>query len=679
MVVLDLKEKITGCIYGAVTGAELGMLRMPRIGDSANDAEKLRQAISGEINWAERIEEPVNNTWYSSLSPFINVMASAYIRKQGRVTPEDYAAELLSDTAVTGSKTFWFLDIYSAIERLREGMQPRVNGIGACPDGNVSTAMPIVGIYHAGDPEYAYIDGIELASVIQRAPASEWAALAAAAVAFALTDGCTASDLVKKITEMALKYCKDVYYEINSMLRECDGMGEDAFLDRFISANNRGFRDYRGQNPIGHTLLLLKRYESEPSKIIRLMNARNYAEIRASVAGAVVGALYGTGGIGIKPTAVIERIARPMLQMTGVVEKKLKNDGHVAARVTKVANAKCESGESALYDKVLGCILAGAIGNAMGSPVEGRSYIEIDEKYPGGVHTVLDPSKLESEDDNQIAMMLYEAYVARDGLPATARDYGAKWVELMDKDMYFLCIRNTYDLLRGGMDPRICGHWNMVTGSSVMCMEPVGVYHAGDPANAYIDGTAISYLNQRGLDVVAAAILAAATAEALSLGSTADSVIKAALDVAPRNKMRTFDVREIDTPYDYISKCVEVASKYDDVLAVRRELYESCLYYHCIDPLELLGLAFAMLAISKGDVRKAAVGGTNIGRDSDTIAGRGAMLAGAISGSGNVPKEWVDMIHVKSYDRIKTNARRITDLIVNRKLPAALERLSYKI
>jgi len=38
----------------------------------------------------------------------------------------------------------------------------------------------------------------------------------------------------------------------------------------------------------------------------------------------------------------------------------------------------------------MGSLLAGAIGNAMGSVVEGKHYWEIDQMHPGGVRTVLE-------------------------------------------------------------------------------------------------------------------------------------------------------------------------------------------------------------------------------------------------------------------------------------------------
>ena len=179
-------------------------------------------------------------------------------------------------------------------------------------------------------------------------------------------------------------------------------------------------------------------------------------------------------------------------------------------------------------------ILAGAIGNAMGSPVESMMYWEIDEKYPGGIQTILDPRRLEREDDNQMAMLLTETYLARAGQPVMARHFGAMWKENLNRNHFFpLCMGRAYDLICQGWDPRITGHWSVVTGSTVMCMEPVGIYNIADPAYASMDATAISYMYQRGLDMQAAANLAATVAEALRPEATVDSVCQAALDTAP--------------------------------------------------------------------------------------------------------------------------------------------------
>jgi ADP-ribosylglycohydrolase len=179
---------------------------------------------------------------------------------------------------------------------------------------------------------------------------------------------------------------------------------------------------------------------------------------------------------------------------------------------------------------------------------------------------------------------------------------------------------------------------------------------------------------QRGLDMVAATMLAATVAEAFKPEAMVDSVCRAALAAAPRGPLRTFDKRPFRSSRDYLETCIEVADKYTDVLKVRKELYRRCLLYHMIDPLELWGFALAIFKIARGDVRQAAIGGTNIGRDSDTIAGRAAMLSGILRGAGNVPEEWVALFGKDALARIDRNADRLADLVVNRKLPALARR-----
>jgi len=98
------------------------------------------------------------------------------------------------------------------------------------------------------------------------------------------------------------------------------------------------------------------------------------------------------------------------------------------------------------------------------------------------------------------------------------------------------------------------------------------------------------------------------------------------------------------------------------------------LFYHMIDPLELWGLALAMFKIADGDVRQAAIGGTNIGRDSDTIAGRAAMLSGTLRGASAVPAEWVKMFSRASLKRIQTNATTLAKLISQGKAARLKER-----
>jgi len=66
-------------------------------------------------------------------------------------------------------------------------------------------------------------------------------------------------------------------------------------------------------------------------------------------------------------------------------------------------------------------------------------------------------------------------------------------------------------------------------------------------------------------------------AEAFRPGATCDSVIDAAIRVAPSKSIITFDEREPDNLKDTLIQAVEVASQYNDVFSVRKGLYEKCL------------------------------------------------------------------------------------------------------
>jgi len=660
-------DKVQGSLLGAVIGTELGMQSL-LLGEPRLSYSNTVEALKVKLKWREAPPQHPKRIGFTSLTPLIQNVARTYIKKGGRITPEDWALELKDDPNISENKAFWLIDTHSTIELLKEGINPRLTGIGATPTGNMCVGIIPVGIFHAGDPEGAYLDGVEIASVTQRPPAVEWAALTAAAIAEALKSNATSESVIDTVLKLAHRYNKDIFYEINHIISQAHRNRED-YVSIFAYSNRFERDQWLGHNPIGWALVLLSVFEDDPERLITVSVALDaFPSIRSSVAGAIAGALKGVKALPEEWVDASKTLVNPMLGIIEVVRKKIENEKIVINEVEKLIETK-KGEENLLFDKIYGCLLASAIGNAMGSVVEGQFYWEIDEKYPNGITTILDPSRLEGEDDNQMAMLLIEAYIERDGLPVSARDFGDMWRRRLNRDHFFYCMRNSYELIRAGMDPRITGHWNIVTGSTVMCMEPVGIYHLCDPKSAYIDATSISYMYQRGLDVISASILAASVAEAFKPNATVDSVIQAALDAAPKTKMITFDKREIDTPYDFISLCVDVASKYDDVFEARKELYEKCLYYHMIDPLELLGLAYAMFKITKGDVRLSAIGGTNIGRDSDTIAGRAAMLSGALNGAGNVPPEWIKLFKVSSLERIKNNALRIAHLIENRKLP----------
>ncbi|NCO34252.1 MAG: hypothetical protein AUJ92_08200 [Armatimonadetes bacterium CG2_30_59_28] len=678
---ISLQDRIQGCLIGAGVGSELGFSRT---------ACPERSAVSGPEDLCNIPLRPVGDDYqeeagrvnFRAATPFVDVGVRAFLAKQGRVTPEDFGALLRDDEALSGPVFLWD-GVHSVQELLKEGMSPRLTGLGIAPCGNICAAMPAVGIFHCGDPEYAYLDGVELGSVAQPRLGADWAGLCAAAIAAAFVPEATAESVVTIVLKLAHQNNKELFYQINHAVRHCGHVSEDQFLHAWLvnGGPGGGRQDlyWTASNPMLFILPLLNRYADDAVKLFSVLLAPNSngASVNAVIAGAIIGALHGPSAFPQEWRDWAELAAAPWLSLAAVVRRRLKKEQSIVAAVERLAEQR-EDGDSQLFEKVHGCLLAGAIGNAMGSPVEGRFYWEVDEQHPGGITTLLDPSRLEGEDDNQMAMHLVETYIERDGLPVMARHFGETWRKRLNRDHFFPhCMGNAYDLICAGWDPRITGHWSQVTGSTVMCMEPVGVYHLCDSEFAAIDATAISYMYQRGLDVVAATMLAATVAEALHPDATVDSVCQAALTAAPESKLITFDKRTFASAHEYVETCLEIAAKYDDVLAAQKELYEKCLLYHMIDPLEVWGFSLAMFKIARGDVRQAAIGGTNIGRDSDTIAGRAAMLSGTLKGARTVPQDWLDLVPSHALERVRRNALRLTRLISDGKLARVRERASW--
>jgi len=689
---MSLVENIEGALLGAVIGAELAFGRLVRIHERVHTAwsqppleTELAPAPKGKP-WPGN--QGPSNQWWAKLTGLLGLGVNTYLRANGRATPEDLAAELVRDkTALTPA--FVLDGLHTTQELLREGMNPRITGLNTAPSGVISAVMPIVGIFHFADPPRAFFDGVELASVAQPRAGADWAGACAAIVAAAFSAQ-KPQDLFPPVQTILREEATHLAMEYHRLTWGLPNPNDADFLTRYQQTAavtpQSPAAQWPDANPARAALPALINFHDQPVKMMQaIINTRHHTwpgeggwtganSVAAMIAGAAAGAMHGPDLFPTEWLAWARPLVKPLLAITKIVQTRVAAERDILTSIQTLA-APRKNGQSKLHDKIKGALLAGAIGNAMGSPVECSLWPDIDKKYPDHVLTVLDPSKLESEDDNQMAMLLVETYLERQGSPVMARHFGETWRRKLNRDHFFpMCMGNSYDLIMAGQDPRITGHWNIVTGSTVMCLEPAGMYNVADPAFAAQDAVAISYMYQRGLDVAAAGMLAATTAAALRHDATVDAILQAALDAAPTTPLKTFDRRKFKSAKHYIETCLKVADKYDDVLAARAELYDKCLFYHCIDPLELWGLSLAMLKIADGDVRQAAIGGTNIGRDSDTIAGRAAMLAGALRGAGNVPREWVAMFSPASLSRIDTNAAALTDLIAHKKTQAMRRR-----
>ena len=80
--------------------------------------------------------------------------------------------------------------------------------------------------------------------------------------------------------------------------------------------------------------------------------------------------------------------------------------------------------------------------------------------------------------------------------------------------------------------------------------------------------------------------------------------------------------------------------------------------------IEEVPIALAFLVVTGGDFEGSIFGGTNYGRDNDSIAGMAGAIAGALHGAGAIRQNWMDQINSANRIDLRPIARDLTNLTV---------------
>ena len=85
-----------------------------------------------------------------------------------------------------------------------------------------------------------------------------------------------------------------------------------------------------------------------------------------------------------------------------------------------------------------------------------------------------------------------------------------------------------------------------------------------------------------------------------------------------------------------------------------------------IDPMEVLSISTCLFKMTGGNYLEGVIAGTNIGRDTDTIANLIGGLCCCMNGSSQIPEDWIEAvqeINMDLYNKFKTNAREFAHLL----------------
>src|SRR5262245_23946456 len=188
-----------------------------------------------------------------------------------------------------------------------------------------------------------------------------------------------------------------------------------------------------------------------------------------------------------------------------------------------------------LYDRVLGALLGGLCGDAVGRPVEALHYQTIAERFGRITGPMTDPRGRPGQgtDDSALKHLLCTAIIRADG-EVTAGDWAEVWREQMVPRDYWVPIQNAYyRLMLQDVPPDEVGVGTMLSNSSAMCIAPVGIVNAGNPRAATREALSVARLVHRGTPLEAAGAVAASVAAALDVDATPESVVAASTAYLP--------------------------------------------------------------------------------------------------------------------------------------------------
>ena len=307
-----------------------------------------------------------------------------------------------------------------------------------------------------------------------------------------------------------------------------------------------------------------------------------------------------------------------------------------------------------------GCLLGGAIGDALGGPVENWTPKEIHSKYgildrfvpydrPQSYHGHFGVGECIGvyTDDTRLKHLYCDA-IFRAGAKPRSGDLAQTLAEAYHSapdDMHKGFLEDYYlkSVWRG--DKVVFS--GEPTNGAIMANSPLGLITACRSDEAYQLGFDLAWFTD-GYAKSASAIMVAAIAAAMRPQCTVDEVIESARNAHIGFTKRRQGERWPNFLHRYgpnlmfLDKALEVARETRDVFRIREPLYELLEWGHLFsEATHTLVVALSMFVAAEGDFEKSIIGSIMYGRDKDSYASVAGALAGAYHGGSAIRQDWI--------------------------------------
>ncbi|NRA38519.1 MAG: ADP-ribosylglycohydrolase family protein [Planctomycetes bacterium] len=308
-----------------------------------------------------------------------------------------------------------------------------------------------------------------------------------------------------------------------------------------------------------------------------------------------------------------------------------------------------------LKEKFFGCMAGVYVGSAMGAPMEGYPYADVESQY-GTLDSFVsyahygndwqrEPGTTEDGVERQ-KLFIYAIIEKQDRV--NAEDVKQAWIDHMNPKAPGM-ISEPFEssllaMAKAGVPAvdigRHCDYSGVV--SMARACHPLGLINAGDPKAAREDVFEVGQLyqttNSKGIHW--AGVTAVAVAEACKPEATVDTVIDAIrrlCDTDTKDNHVMGVVREIERGLDISAG----AKDFRELRECFDEIYNGTgIPYSMSYANEIVTKGICIFNMVQGNLHDAIITGVNMGRDTDCVTAIAAGISGALTGGASLPAAW---------------------------------------
>lgn len=320
-------------------------------------------------------------------------------------------------------------------------------------------------------------------------------------------------------------------------------------------------------------------------------------------------------------------------------------------------------------DKILGSLLAAAIGDAMGVTTETRDAAAIKETFGGMVRDFIPPTDdgrgrgaemgVVTDDFSMAFMTLQEVIESGTAITEeTAKKALARWRTYPQYSRYIgpttlaaiariTGVETQYPFAQKRTDHMLCINSRATNGAAMKC-GIMGLFNAGDPERAVEDTITMCMCTHNNvLSLSAGSAISAATAQAMIPGVSYIEAIQAGIYGAKQGYKRAAERGAAPVAGGTVEKRIQYAVEigmqnrgdFEKAMLEIADIIGGGLYAY-----ESIPAVFGHIAACEGRIMDSICMGINAGDDTDTVASMTGYIVGALNGTKTIPEHFMPIL-----------------------------------